>query len=65
MPRQIDPITAQEIKEIATMANDARAMYSDTIEQTTVNGGALKTIRVPLAMLANIRELADALNLRT
>lgn len=63
MARQVDPITAKEIQELASLAQYAREQYSDTIDQTTRNGGTLKTIRVPLALVANIGELAKALNI--
>lgn len=64
MPRQVDALTTNDIKELASLAKYARELYSDTIKDTTANGGTLKTIRVPLALLANIQELADALCLR-
>lgn len=60
---EVDNRTRWAIADIIKLAREAEELYKDTVEQTTVNGGTLKTIRVPTALLANIRDLAERLDM--
>lgn len=57
--------TTDNIRTIANMAASARKRYSDTKEFTSDETSSCMTIRVPVALLNRIRDLADELGIKT
>jgi hypothetical protein len=55
----MDENTRDNIMTIARMAADARRNYADSKEWTNRNCGSCMTIRVPVALLNRIRDLAE------
>lgn len=56
---EVDASVRDAIRVLRDFAQDSREKYDDTREWTKLEGSSCMTIRVPTALLARIRDLAE------
>lgn len=54
----------ESVQIVAEFANRSRAEYDNTRELTPLDSGTCMTIRVPVALLNRIRDMADEFGLK-